>query len=329
MSEKSKNKLLINCLVTIFLGYFGIHKFMEKKTGLGFLYLFTFGLFGIGWIVDSSISLYKFIKYVTSEKDNLLVTEEKTVIKNEILLKREERILEQKNLFNKTLNAMYNIPPNINKESIYKKKLLKDMPPYKFSQITTKTSKNTFKDFIVIDVETTGLSSKQDDIVEISAIKFKNYTPMEYMTTLIKPKKGISEEATKINNITNEMVMNCPYIEEVIDSFSEFIKGYNIIGYNLEFDLKFLYVNNLDLFTENRKFYDVLELARKVIKPEYIKNYKLTTVCDYVDLQRDDAHRALSDALATGILFRDFCIEKTDNCELHETNTFINEENVL
>lgn len=67
MSEKSKNKLLINCLVTIFLGYFGIHKFMEKKTGLGFLYLFTFGLFGIGWMVDSIISIYKFIESVTTK----------------------------------------------------------------------------------------------------------------------------------------------------------------------------------------------------------------------------------------------------------------------
>lgn len=242
--------------------------------------------------------------------------------------KRKQKIEETKALFNKTLEAMNNIPIEIKNENIYKKKLLREMPIYKFSQITKKTSKNIFKDFIVIDVETTGLSSKNDDIIEISAVKFKNYTPMEYMTTLLKPKNELSEEVTKINNITNDMLVDCPRISEVIDSFSNFIKGYNIIGYNLEFDLKFLYVNNLDLFSETRKFYDVLELARKVINSDYIKNYKLTTVCDYVNLQRDNAHRALSDALATGILFRDFCIEKTENHELRETNTFINEENV-
>lgn len=39
-------------LITLFLGWAGVHKFMEKKTGIGVLYLFTFGLFGIGWIVD-------------------------------------------------------------------------------------------------------------------------------------------------------------------------------------------------------------------------------------------------------------------------------------
>ncbi|MBQ8298631.1 MAG: 3'-5' exonuclease [Clostridia bacterium] len=239
--------------------------------------------------------------------------------------KRKQRIEEIKLSFNNTLNAMDIKTVNIKNNTDYIKKILKEIPEYKFSQITKKTSKQIFKDFIVLDVETTGLSSKNDDIIEISAIKFKNYAPTEYMTTLVKPKKEISEEVTKINNITNEMLQNCPNISEVIDSFSEFIKGFNIVGYNLEFDLKFLYVNNLDLFSEKRKFYDVLELARKVINPDYIKNYKLTTVCEYANLYRDNAHRALSDALATGILFRDFCIEKTENYELRETNTFINE----
>ena len=40
-------------LVTIFLGPFGVHKFMDGKIGMGFLYFFTIGLFGIGWIIDS------------------------------------------------------------------------------------------------------------------------------------------------------------------------------------------------------------------------------------------------------------------------------------
>ena len=49
---------MINLIVTIFLGPLGVHKFMQKKTGMGFLYLFTFGLFGIGWIVDIVIDFH-------------------------------------------------------------------------------------------------------------------------------------------------------------------------------------------------------------------------------------------------------------------------------
>lgn len=56
-----KNKFLLKCLVTVFLGCFGIHKFMEKKNIIGILYLFTFGLYGIGWAIDSFISIYKLI----------------------------------------------------------------------------------------------------------------------------------------------------------------------------------------------------------------------------------------------------------------------------
>jgi hypothetical protein len=51
-SQESKNEKLIAFLLCLFLGYFGIHKFYQKKNGLGVLYLFTFGIFGIGWIVD-------------------------------------------------------------------------------------------------------------------------------------------------------------------------------------------------------------------------------------------------------------------------------------
>ena len=223
-------------------------------------------------------------------------------------LKKKQKIEENKALFNKTLKAIENIPIELKKDNIYKKNLLREMPEYKFSQITKSSSKNSFRDFVVIDVETTGLSPRNDEIIEISAVKFKNYTPMECMTTLIKPKKQISDEVININHINNDMVKSSPNISEVIDSFSNFIKGYNIVGYNLEFDLKFLYVNNLDLFSEKRRFYDVLELARKIIHSDDIYNYKLTTVCEHVNLQRNDAHRALSDALATGILFRDFSI---------------------
>ena len=49
--------------VCLFFGFFGVHKFLEKQTGKGFLYLFTCGLFGFGWLIDSSVYLFKAIKY--------------------------------------------------------------------------------------------------------------------------------------------------------------------------------------------------------------------------------------------------------------------------
>lgn len=46
-------------LLCLFLGYFGVHKFYEGKTGMGVLYLFTAGLCGIGWLVDIFVILGK------------------------------------------------------------------------------------------------------------------------------------------------------------------------------------------------------------------------------------------------------------------------------
>lgn len=186
-----------------------------------------------------------------------------------------------------------------------KKNLFKDMPELKFSNITSKTSIDTINTFVVIDTETTGLSASTNELLEISAIKFINSEPTECMTTLLKPKKNISDEIQAINHITNEIVQNSPSVEYVIKDFSDFIKGYNIVGYNLEFDIKFLYKNGLDFFAEKRRFYDVLPICKKFFKDKYLVNYKLDTICSHMGIKRNNSHRATEDALVTGILFRD------------------------
>ena len=56
VGEKNKWVALLLC---IFLGYFGAHKFYEGKILLGIVYLFTFGLFGIGWFIDCILLLFK------------------------------------------------------------------------------------------------------------------------------------------------------------------------------------------------------------------------------------------------------------------------------
>ena len=179
------------------------------------------------------------------------------------------------------------------------------MPELKFSSITSRTSLDTINTFVVIDTETTGLNAGSDELLEISIIKFIDSEPKDCLTTLLKPKKSIPKEIEKINHITNEMVQNSPSIEYVIKDFSDFIKGFNIVGYNLEFDIKFLYRNGMDFFTEKRRFYDVLPLCRRTLKDDFMPNYKLDTVCSHLGIQRTNAHRATEDALATGILFRD------------------------
>ena len=217
-------------------------------------------------------------------------------------LQNEKKELRRKELLETAMSIKYYKP------TIYKEKTnrnyLKYIPELNIKCINKKTPLKDLENFVVLDVETTGLKPATDEILEISMIKFENQNPTECLTTLVKPKKNIPLDASLINNIYDDDVKNSPSISYIIPDFNDFIKGYNIVGYNLEFDLKFLYCNGMDFFSEKRKFYDCLLLTRKYFK--YVLNsYKLDDVSEYCGLYRKDSHRATDDALVTGIIFRD------------------------
>lgn len=200
----------------------------------------------------------------------------------------------------------------------------------KYSKITARTNYSRIGNFVVVDVETTGLSSIKNEIIEVSAIKFEDWTPVAKFQSLVKPKKEITAEITQITGITNEMVEGCPMFSSLIPALSEFVGKSSLVGYNLPFDLKFLYRSGYDFTTEKRKYYDVLEIAKSILKKPRMKwdkelksyeinydhnfdveDYKLTTVCQYYDIRdNSSAHRATSDALATGMVFMKLAQEK-------------------
>lgn len=66
----TKSKALLKVFVIFFFGMFGVHKFAERKIGLGILYLCTFGIFGIGWVYDLFVAIYKCIKVFSSLSTN-------------------------------------------------------------------------------------------------------------------------------------------------------------------------------------------------------------------------------------------------------------------
>ena len=170
---------------------------------------------------------------------------------------------------------------------------------------TTATNLNKLKNFVSIDVETTGLKPGGNDIIEVSAIKFENFTPVSIFTTLLKPRKPIPPEASAINGITDEMVENCPNFAQIAPALQRFVGDLPLVAHNAGFDVKFLHCSGLQ-FSDKTKFFDTLELSRRKIK-EYdgqpLENYKLATVCDERCIHFDGAHRAGADALAAGLLF--------------------------
>lgn len=158
------------------------------------------------------------------------------------------------------------------------------------------------KNFVVLDIETTGLSPFVDEICEISAIKVKNFIPQENFYTLIKPKQQIPENVIKIHGITNEMVKDAPSLEDVLPKLLDFIKDSTLVIHNADFDLSFINTAlkkfNLPVLTNQVE--DTLLISRQYFP---FMSHSLEALCDDFMFEHKPKHRAKEDTLATLELF--------------------------
>ena len=151
------------------------------------------------------------------------------------------------------------------------------------------------ENYTIIDIETSGLSPDSCEIIEISAIKYVNFEKVSSFSTLIKPQNRISYFITNLTGITNDMVKDAPDISKAILDFYSYIGKDILMGYNVNFDVNFLYDNlmrchNIPLTND---FVDVLRFARKALPN--LKNRSQTTVAEYYGISAVGAHRAERD----------------------------------
>ena len=157
--------------------------------------------------------------------------------------------------------------------------------------------------YILFDIETTGLDSEFDEIIEIGAIKVDNYKIIDEFHSLIKPKEEIDEFITNLTGITNEMVENAPNIEEVLPNFISFIGDMILVGHNVNFDINFIYdeMINLGLGEVKNDYVDTMRLS-KIILPE-LDHHRLKDLAKYYKLDIEGSHRALKDVQITNDVY--------------------------
>lgn len=164
---------------------------------------------------------------------------------------------------------------------------------------------------IIVDIETTGLDSGWDQIIEIGAIKvdFDSGEILDQFQTLTKPddawalslEEDESEDhdeplrldpfIVELTGITDEMLEGAPSNPEAVDSFLDFAQDLPIWAYNAGFDSKFI-----NKFTEvHRPFKDILALAKRAFPS--LENHKLATVAKHLEISTDGAHRSIADCL--------------------------------
>ena len=162
-------------------------------------------------------------------------------------------------------------------------------------------------EYVVFDIETTGLDYLKDRIIELGALRIKDDVVIGEFNKLINPGIEIPEIVSAINNITNEMVENEDYPGVVLSQFAAFIKGVDfLLGHNaIRFDYPFLKAEFKRNFvkTENYLVKDTLRIARIKLRRE-LRSYTLKNLTAYYGIVNQDAHRALSDVYATYELYK-------------------------
>jgi DNA polymerase-3 subunit epsilon len=158
-------------------------------------------------------------------------------------------------------------------------------------------------EFIAFDLETTGFFAGSDQIVEIGAIKYRDGQPESMFVTLVNPGRPIPIEAQRVNGISDEMVVNAPTIDQLMDAFTDFCGETPMIAHNAPFDYQFLVheIKRLEIPAPRGHILDSLPMSRKVFPG--LMNYKLGTLVEHLKIPGGGFHRAQADCLFLGQLF--------------------------
>ena len=156
------------------------------------------------------------------------------------------------------------------------------------------------RDYVVFDLETTGLSPNSDRIVEIAGVRVRDGNITEEFTSLVDPQCEIPESAIVVHGITNEAINNAPKLDKALREFEEFLDDDVLVGQNIvRFDMRFMWRDYPEIFgkTLANDYLDTLRIARRLLPN--LKNHGTSSLCDYYGIDQTGAHRALFDCRMT------------------------------
>lgn len=163
--------------------------------------------------------------------------------------------------------------------------------------------------YIAFDFETTGLSSDDDRIIEIAAIKFIDGNPIDRFVSLVNPQKPIDPFITDITGISDKMVKDKPIELDILDDFLDFLSDLPLVAHNISFDKKFLdaLCDRYNKTKKNNLLFDTLQLSRTFLFFHPVHN--LGSISEYFGLSSDGSHRAEKDTENCGMIFQELVHE--------------------
>ncbi|MGI6545675.1 MAG: PolC-type DNA polymerase III [Fastidiosipilaceae bacterium] len=187
----------------------------------------------------------------------------------------------------------------------------------------------SLNEFVALDLETTGLDSAQERIIEVGAIRYKlnnkgEFEESETFYSFVDPEKELSQEVHELTGIHSFDLQGAPKCFPVMEQLKAFIGDAPIIGHNILFDLGFLRYAGFDTprpndprIHFNPTAVDTLALARHCLKNQ--KSYRLGDLAAALELETGELHRAVDDARLAARLFLKMW-ELLERPELSELN---------
>lgn len=151
--------------------------------------------------------------------------------------------------------------------------------------------------YTVIDTETTGLDPRKDELLELAALRVRDNEVAASFSALVRPRRPIPPEITRINGITDGMVREARTLDEVLPDYLSFLGDDVLYGFNTVFDVSFLRT----ACALDNDFVDVRKIAQAVY-PDFKPGYKLSLLAREFRLGSQE-HRALSDCDITKKLY--------------------------
>lgn len=157
-------------------------------------------------------------------------------------------------------------------------------------------------EFVVFDLETTGISVNSNEIIEIGAVKVKNQVITDRFSTFVNPGRPIPYNIQELTSINDQMVADAPSIDKALPDFLAFCKDAVLVAHNASFDTGFIFQKAKDrgIHTDFTVI-DTVSMSRALL-PE-LKKYKLDTVAKALGVSLENHHRAVDDAGATAEIF--------------------------
>lgn len=167
-----------------------------------------------------------------------------------------------------------------------------------------KNSRNQSLDseYVVFDIETTGLSKKHNKIIEIGAVKVKDGEVVDTFSEFINPGVPIPYQIEQLTSINDDMVKDAPMFDVIVPRFVEFCGDDIVVAHNASFDTGFVRMNAEELGLKfDNTVLDTMTLSH-ILLPELGK-FTLDRVCKELKVVNAHHHRAIDDAEATAKVF--------------------------